>query len=382
MLMFIDLIRKLKVIIRRRKHLVIVFLPFHHIGGAEKVHTRITSIDYHRQVLVLFTHKSKGNGYINQFNKTAITLNISKFIGNKASRILFYKILSCFINYYDESIIIGCNTKHFYELLPMFSSNVKCIDIIHALGSNIENSSLPYVSRIDRRIVFAEQVRDGLVALYLQHGLAPAFSQRIMIINNYAEFPVQQPARDWHGRLNVLYAGRAGGEKRVFLLSRLARLCHESSLNVKFTFVGDVAHEVPDEDRPYCNLIGEISRFEELAEIYSAAHIFVMASSREGVPLALLDAMAFGLVPIVTAVGGIPEHIVPGRTGFLVDAALSDDDLVTRMLSCLSMLDNERNLLSSISQKASSYAYEKFQRDGFEQLWEDTILGIEALASS
>lgn len=47
--------------------------------------------------------------------------------------------------------------------------------------------------------------------------------------------------------------------------------------------------------------------------------LFVLPSLSEGLPNALLEAMASGLPVISTRVGGIPEAVEQGRTGFLVD---------------------------------------------------------------
>ena len=53
--------------------------------------------------------------------------------------------------------------------------------------------------------------------------------------------------------------------------------------------------------------------------IVSRCQVFVMPSvKREGLPKALLEAMATGVAPIVSAVGGMPEVVVDGECGLVV----------------------------------------------------------------
>jgi glycosyltransferase involved in cell wall biosynthesis len=49
------------------------------------------------------------------------------------------------------------------------------------------------------------------------------------------------------------------------------------------------------------------------------APIFVMPSLSEGLPMALLEAMAYGMAPVATRVGGIPELVEDGVEGLLVE---------------------------------------------------------------
>jgi len=57
---------------------------------------------------------------------------------------------------------------------------------------------------------------------------------------------------------------------------------------------------------------------QELLELYNAADVFVLASSSEGLPFSLLEAMACGRVCVATEVGDIPRVVTPGKNGFLV----------------------------------------------------------------
>ena len=54
-------------------------------------------------------------------------------------------------------------------------------------------------------------------------------------------------------------------------------------------------------------------------ELLRSAHIFVLPSHDEGLPMALLEAMAYGLAPVTTLVGSIGEAITDRVTGLVVE---------------------------------------------------------------
>jgi glycosyltransferase involved in cell wall biosynthesis len=73
---------------------------------------------------------------------------------------------------------------------------------------------------------------------------------------------------------------------------------------------------------------------DDVAEVLRAADVMVLPSLDEGLPIAILEAMACGRPVVATPVGGVPEAVVDGQTGLLVPpgdaAALSD--AMTRLL--------------------------------------------------
>jgi glycosyltransferase involved in cell wall biosynthesis len=76
-----------------------------------------------------------------------------------------------------------------------------------------------------------------------------------------------------------------------------------------------------------------VTRRDDIADLHSLTDIFVMPSLREGLPMALLEAMVAGKAIVASATGGIPEAIVDGREGILVPPG--DVDALARGLRAL-----------------------------------------------
>ena len=66
---------------------------------------------------------------------------------------------------------------------------------------------------------------------------------------------------------------------------------------------------------------------KDVADLLAASDVFLMSSISEGIPLTVIEAMAARRPVVSTAVGGLPELIEHGVTGFL---APSGDDVITR----------------------------------------------------
>ena len=84
--------------------------------------------------------------------------------------------------------------------------------------------------------------------------------------------------------------------------------------------------ELPEEGRallaarPQIEWRGWLEDAEREAALREAA-IFVLPSTSEGLPMALLEAMAWGRAIVATAVGGVPEVLSDGENGLVVPPA-------------------------------------------------------------
>jgi glycosyltransferase involved in cell wall biosynthesis len=69
---------------------------------------------------------------------------------------------------------------------------------------------------------------------------------------------------------------------------------------------------------------------EDAQGLLASADIFVLPSYNEGLPVAVLEAMAVGIPVVTTRVGAIPDLGIDGEAGFIVDPG-SIDDLADRL---------------------------------------------------
>jgi glycosyltransferase involved in cell wall biosynthesis len=110
--------------------------------------------------------------------------------------------------------------------------------------------------------------------------------------------------------------------KNPFLLLDVAELVHTKIPEAMFFFVGDGPYlEILKKDAAKRGL-QSVVRFtgyrKDPLEIVEALDVVVLTSISEGLPVTLLEAMALRKPVVATNVGGVPEVVQDGVTGFLV----------------------------------------------------------------
>ena len=141
--------------------------------------------------------------------------------------------------------------------------------------------------------------------------------------------------------------------------------------NTLFLVVGD--NSLVDLNRQHYGIVrqalgelGILDKFiftghrNDVSRLISAMDICVLSTHREGFPLSILETMAMGKPVIATAVGGIPEVVNPGVTGYLHqhgnDSELSD--AIVRLIECPQ--EASRIGLTARDHIRKNYSREKF----------------------
>ncbi|HKN19727.1 MAG TPA: GT4 family glycosyltransferase PelF [Dissulfurispiraceae bacterium] len=120
--------------------------------------------------------------------------------------------------------------------------------------------------------------------------------------------------------------------------------------------------------------LGDSIRFlgfrEDIPDLLNLIDIFVLSSLSEGLSLSILEAMAAGKPVVATNVGGNPEVIVEGSTGFLVPVG-DPEALARRIMTFLSDPGSARGMgqearkrvLENFSVEAMTMRYQSLYRE-------------------
>ena len=122
----------------------------------------------------------------------------------------------------------------------------------------------------------------------------------------------------------LVYVGRLSGEKGVPILLESLKQLQKRNYDFHLTLLGDgedrkkLEQEVKQASLDQQITFGGFVDQETIATTLKDSDIFVLPSFAEGIPVALMEAMAIGTPVIATYVGGISELVIDGITGKVV----------------------------------------------------------------
>lgn len=143
-------------------------------------------------------------------------------------------------------------------------------------------------------------------------------------MNGIPELCIAPEVHRAHKTINICCIGTVNERKgQKHLVEALNCLSDVEKNLIRINIVGN--GEIKDELESYCKK-NDLTRYitflgnrNDIENILSQNDIFILPSHNEGLPIAILEAMRQGLPIVASNVGGIPETVIDGKTGLLIE---------------------------------------------------------------
>jgi glycosyltransferase involved in cell wall biosynthesis len=179
----------------------------------------------------------------------------------------------------------------------------------------------------------------------------------------------------------VGFVGRLAPGKGADVFLHAARQISATFSNVKFVVIGDGPLRIASEAlAATLGLDGRVTFLgtrDDMPSVYASLDVLVLPSFDEAMPMCVLEAMAASKPVIATRVGAVPNVVVAGETGYLVEPG--DAESISRYLTAL--LDDhelaDRLGASGYDRAASLFSSEVMARK-YLHLYEAALAGRRA----
>ncbi len=172
------------------------------------------------------------------------------------------------------------------------------------------------------------------------------------------------------------YIGRLSGEKGIqhFVQALPAIFNNQEDLRVLIGGDGELKESIEASLQEggvttRVDLSGWISH-EDLPGYLNQFRLLVLPSYTEGLPNIMLEAMACGTPVLATPVGAIPDVIVDGKTGFILENN-SPESIVANVIRALNSPD-----LEEIAEAGRRFVEERFTFEHVVETWKEVLDGI------
>ena len=272
-------------------------------------------------------------------------------------------------------------------LLPILMSRIFNITTnVFVLGSLSRGSAETYPDELLFKIISRMiGLVEGLSCLFADRAIflsdsisVPIYglfspTNRVTANLNYIDIDDFQGSKCRKHTYDVIYTGRFEPTKGVDkLVDSLANLAEERP-DLRVCLVGDgslypdIEEKLHDEDvMNQVELTGWVDH-SDISSYLAESRLLVLPSASEGVPKSILEAMACRTVPIATSVGGIPDEITDGETGFI----LSDNDPET-IKNCIDRALAQENL-DEIANRARSHIRQNHSYEATEKEFKELL---------
>lgn len=171
------------------------------------------------------------------------------------------------------------------------------------------------VARAQRITVTGRSMKEGLKALGVD-------GDKVTILPHSVDLDRFAPRRNLGAR-EIIAVGQLIARKRMDVLIDAVALCKERGKPRRLTILGrgplEAALRAQVQRLGVEDWVEFVGHVDNVEEFLAGARVFSLASHWEGVPFALMEAMAAGLIPVITDVGTIADWVRHEHNGLVVN---------------------------------------------------------------
>jgi glycosyltransferase involved in cell wall biosynthesis len=251
--------------------------------------------------------------------------------------------------------VLACLGAESFEILRLVPPGVMRVGLIQSDHQNPYATAASFAPWIDTIVGVSNEITQKLESM-------PEFGEKpvhTIPYGIYFDETDERQIRSTEEPLRVIYVGRLIEEqKRVSRLVTLAQKLESTCAPIRLTLAGSGPQEkelrAKLEGSSVARVIGEVSN-AQVVELLRQHDVFILLSDYEGLPLALLEAMGYGLVPVVSDLPSGIREAVPEHAGIRIPPG--DVDAAASALNALAV-DSTR--LSHLSKSAQRTAREHY----------------------
>jgi glycosyltransferase involved in cell wall biosynthesis len=360
----------------RRRHGSHLFFFFdrYALGGAQRVHIDILNSLPRQPKMVFFTRRSPNDTFKQEFYTVPDTTcyDVHVWCDNLLLRLFAVHYFCFYVNAHSKAHVLSANSTFFYDMLPFLAKHVVTTELLHnfTYGNNgMEFFGLANHHRLNFRIILDNLTKQHIEQQYKQYNIGAEYLSRLRFFEPGVDMPVAVE-KNFALPLKVLYAGRGGPQKRVWLIDQIAQHFIRQGTPIQFHFAGNMEAELSALVKQNAVVYGSVRDATAMQSIYAAAHVILLTSAYEGFPMVIKEGMANGCVPVVTALVGNKTHLKQGENALLIESIEDETAVVKEGIACLQQLMQNKDLLSRLSADCRRYASQHFKKAIFESQYQ------------
>lgn len=280
---------------------------------------------------------------------------------------LFERNLPCiFVNNFA-----GCAFMAAVIVKKKYPNLIKIVSVIHNDNKSLFDAHMMLAEYIDKVFCVSIQIRKHMQKLYDFEKEKYYFKEQPIDIDLLWEREENQT-----DALRIGYAARlVKQQKRAELLVDFIAHLEEKNMDYLFQIAGEgecaesiVTYISQNGLQNRVQLLGRLPK-SKMDDFWKAQDVFVNVSEYEGTSLSMLEAMAFGCVPVVTDVSGAREFIEEGENGYICD--VGD---IEGIAECVAELAENRDRLKIYGEKSRNVILERCNSKNYIDYWMENLL--------